>query len=258
MSPFEKHVAKSYAYNEQVFSASNRWYTLNSLYFWNYWLTRCSKEERKPHIPKIIHQIWLGGEMPEQYKIYAETWKNHHLDWQYKLWTDKDADDIFITRRNLFDKATNVGMKSDILRYEILKQYGGVYVDTDFECLKPLNDLMHLDFFTGVGYDTEAQLYIGLIASVPNHPIIRHTIDSLGPIYTGNRGSAIMNITGANTFTTAFFDTVDVNAEKVVAFPTPYFYPYPNNVRGTGDPHSYVTKETYAIHHWAVSWLKKR
>ena len=107
------------------------------------------------------------------------------------------------------------------------------------------------------GCDTDVQLYIGLIGSVPGHPIIQNTIDSLGPIYHGNKGSEIMNITGVNVFTEAFFEYVDLNTKGVIAFPTPYFYPYPNNVRGTGNPYAYVTKDTYAIHHWAVSWSKK-
>lgn len=253
MENFDQMVARSYAYNAEVLRKSLRWKTLRQLYENNF--VNCNKVGQK--IPKIIHQIWLGGEMPQKYKEFAKSWKKYHPDYQYKLWTDKDVNDIFITRRNLFDKATNLGMKSDILRYEILKQYGGIYVDTDFECIKPLDTFGYLDFYTGVGYDTEVQLYIALIGTVPNHPIIQATIDSLGPIYTGNKGSQIMNITGANTFTQAFFDTVTNDTKGVVAFPTPYFYPYPNNVRGQANPYSFTTKDTYAIHHWEVSWIKK-
>jgi mannosyltransferase OCH1-like enzyme len=40
-----------------------------------------------------------------------------------------------------FDRATNVGMKSDVLRYEILWRYGGVYVDVDYECLENIDQL---------------------------------------------------------------------------------------------------------------------
>ena len=40
-----------------------------------------------------------------------------------------------------FSLAKNLGMKSDILRYEILMKYGGIYVDTDYECLKNIGRL---------------------------------------------------------------------------------------------------------------------
>jgi mannosyltransferase OCH1-like enzyme len=32
--------------------------------------------------------------------------------------------------------------KTDILRFEILYQFGGLHKDTDFECLKPIDDLI--------------------------------------------------------------------------------------------------------------------
>lgn len=40
-----------------------------------------------------------------------------------------------------FDAAKNYGEKSDILRYEILFVYGGVYADVDVECLQPFDAL---------------------------------------------------------------------------------------------------------------------
>lgn len=256
MKTFDDMVLRSYAAKKEILHNSRAWARLRKLYVDNF--INDPKKGRK--IPKIIHQIWLGGELPAKYKEYAKSWKKYHPDWQYKLWTDADVNDIFITRKNLFDSAVNLGMKSDILRYEILKQYGGIYVDTDFECIKPLDYLCYLDFFTGVGYDTEVQLYIGLIGSVPNHPIIQNSINACGPIYTGHKGSQIMNITGANVFTQAFMDYTEdpANHSGIVAFPTPYFYPFPNNVRDTGNPYSFVVAQTYAIHHWAVSWVKKR
>lgn len=254
INPFDDLVSKSYAYNAQVLKDSVNWALLRKLYMDNF--VNNSKKGQK--IPKIIHQIWLGGELPAKYKVYCNSWKIKHPDWQYKLWTDDDVKNIFITRKNLYDSATNLGMKSDILRYEILKQYGGLYVDTDFECIKNIEYLSYLDLYAGVGYDTHPQLYIGLIASVPNHPIIQNAINACGPIYTGNKGSHIMNITGANVFTDAFIDHAKDHANGIVAFPTPYFYPYPNNVRGIGNPYSFVVAQTYAIHHWAVSWIKKR
>ena len=35
------------------------------------------------------------------------------------------------------DRSLPVGMRSDVIRLEILRQYGGVYFDTDFEALHP-------------------------------------------------------------------------------------------------------------------------
>jgi len=252
---FGDMVSKSYAYKAERYTNSIHWYILKTLYERNF-VNNPPTEVLAHNIPHIIHQIWLGGNIPEQYKKYAETWKKHHPGWQYKLWTDDDVKNIFLSKEDLFHSATNLGMKSDILRYEILKQYGGIYIDTDFECLRPLDPLMHFNFFTGVGYDTEPQLYNGLIATIPNHPIITRTLELCGPIYTGNKGSVILNTTGANIFTKAFFQSL--GSKGIVAFPTPYFYPYPNNIRGKGNPLEHIYDVSYAIHHWAVSWVKNK
>lgn len=93
----------------------------------------------QPKIPKIIHQIWLGSPLPKQYKKYQKSWRHHHPDWEYKLWTDADVEAFQLHNKKLFDEAKNYGEKSDIFRYEILHRYGGVYIDTDIECLKPFD-----------------------------------------------------------------------------------------------------------------------
>ena len=39
--------------------------------------------------------------------------------------------------RSLFDRAETYAQKADIARYEVVHRFGGVYVDTDMECLRP-------------------------------------------------------------------------------------------------------------------------
>ena len=220
----------------------------------------CLKDDSSSKIPKIIHQIWLGKPLPFNYRKLCRSWEMHHPKWTYKLWTDADADRIHIGRRDLYDRATNQGMRSDILRYEILRQFGGLYVDTDFVCLKPFNDLMFLDFFTGVGYDGSMQLYIGLIATVPNHPILNAScLMYENAEYSGHKASSIMNATGANHFTKVFLKTTTKDTKGVVAFPTDFFYPFPNSVRGEKMTASkYITDASYAIHLWETSWISTK
>jgi len=100
-------------------------------------------------IPKKIHQIWVGDKpIPKLYQKFMQSWKDHHPDWEYYLWTDKDIEDFPWINKTLFDAAKNPGMKSDIWRYEIIYRYGGVYVDCDMKNKRPL-DPMHsrLEFY---------------------------------------------------------------------------------------------------------------
>jgi mannosyltransferase OCH1-like enzyme len=246
---FDALVRKSAAYSEEE-QKSFAWGTVRNLYE-RYYLYCAGGEGR---IPKRIHQIWLGGKLPEKYKRHTATWKQYHPTWKYKLWTDRDIEDFGLRNKTLFNHAKNNGQRSDIFRYEILNRYGGIYVDTDFECLKPFDDLLYLDFFTGISWDTKLVLYIGLIASVPEHPILKQCIESMSA-YDGHDANMVMNTTGPYYFTRCFLNAVN-ETKGVVAFPMDFFYPLPNYLRSTKTPYIYVKDFSYAIHHWAVTWIK--
>jgi mannosyltransferase OCH1-like enzyme len=243
---------RSYGYDKEYQDNSPDWNMARKLYERNY----LEAKDRTDRIPKKIHQIWLGSELPKEYHGYTESWKKFHPDWEYKLWRDSDVKNFPMIRRTEYDNATNQGMKSDILRYEILKQFGGLYIDTDFECLKPFDDLMYLDFFTSLSYDLEMQLYIGLIASVPNHPVINECIDSLTTSYRGDSSKVIMSNTGPYHFTKCFLSKVREDDKGIIAFPMDFFYPLPNTKRDTLVPYIYTKPFSYAIHHWAISWVR--
>jgi mannosyltransferase OCH1-like enzyme len=233
---------------------SPTWDIVSDLFAINY--TEATNTE--PRIPKIIHQIWLGGEVPTKYKRYMDSWKKFNPTWDYKLWTDKDVNDIFITKRSIFDACQNQGMRSDILRYEILRQFGGIYVDTDFECIRPFDDLMYLKFFTGIAYGDVFVLYVGLIAIVPNHPIINACVNDLDTPYRGHGGMEVMSATGPYYFSKCFLETIDTDTEGVVVFPTSFFYPLPNTCRGISNPKRYIQESSYAIHYFDTSWVENK
>jgi mannosyltransferase OCH1-like enzyme len=168
---------------------------------------------------------------------------------------------VEIPNRKLFDSITHLAQKSDFLRYHILNQFGGVYVDTDFECLKPFDDFLYLDFFTGIGYPKDVELYIGLLGSIPHHPILEHLIKNMTVVEYNGKWRKMFHTTGSYFFTRMFLEMVNKDTKGVVAFPMDFFYSYPNNfVRKdpTVNPYSYIRPCSYAIHHWAVSWRAKK
>jgi mannosyltransferase OCH1-like enzyme len=90
-------------------------------------------------IPHVIHQIWLGGEPPAQLRTWLDGWRAHHPRWDYQLWTDDNRPQL--TNEQAFLRAPSFAMKADLLRYELLREHGGVYIDADFECHHPIDDL---------------------------------------------------------------------------------------------------------------------
>lgn len=208
-------------------------------------------------IPKIIHQIWLGSPFPEKYRAFQETWQKHHPDWEYRLWTDEDLEQFELVNRELYDAALNYGEKSDIARYEILYKFGGLYVDTDFECVQPL-DLFHrcYDFYIGIQpLDTNfVQLGIGLIGSVPGHPVLKCCIDNMAK--NAAYYPQIIQKTGPIYFTRVFELVAPLLQDRTVALPATYFYPK-GYTQKDADETLWRRPESFAVHHWEGSWLKK-
>lgn len=94
-------------------------------------------------IPKIIHQIHLGGsELTDQEKTWQQTWSTYNPDWELKLWDEHAIEKLPIKNKPQLERCNNYSEMSDILRFEILYQYGGLYIDTDFECLKSITKLI--------------------------------------------------------------------------------------------------------------------
>ena len=94
-------------------------------------------------IPKIIHQVHMGNSLLSKQELYwQKTWKDKNPDWSYILWDDKKIEsDLAISHPKVFENCKSFSEKSDILRFEILHQFGGLYIDTDFECLKNIDPL---------------------------------------------------------------------------------------------------------------------
>lgn len=95
--------------------------------------------KNRRHIPKVIHQIWLGSPLPSRLAKLRETWMKNHPDWQFRLWTDDDFAQGSFESLDLADSTTCFGQKSDLLRAEVIYRYGGVYVDLDYESFRPLD-----------------------------------------------------------------------------------------------------------------------
>lgn len=209
-------------------------------------------------IPKIIHQIWIGTKLPDEFKQYVESWRMYHPDWEYKLWTQDDIPHLTLRNRECIEQSRNPGEISDLLRYEILYQYGGVYLDVDFECLRSLDSLHYLyDFYIGIQpLDSDlVQLGIGIIGSIPGHPILNGCIEQIRlgwhNKYLEQKATAR---TGPILCTKVFYAMAGKHALCDIALPASYFYPlackhYEMNRL------AWVLNGAFAVHHWAKSWL---
>ncbi len=214
-----------------------------------------------PRIPKVIHQIWIGSPLPDRYLPLIASWKEAHPDWQYILWDDSMIEALDLVNKDQYKESKNWGQKADIARYEILYRFGGVYVDIDFECLRPLDVFSHVcDYYTGVAYSGRFSTFNGLIGSAPGNPIVKECIDTLD-INTYYEGTAEHNIlfTSGPFHQTRCFVAKAVKAGRAVAFPVNYFYPWPFSKKDDNENLSrWFRPETFAIHYWHAGWREEK
>jgi mannosyltransferase OCH1-like enzyme len=115
-------------------------------------------------IPKIIHQIWIGPK--KRPDIWMDSVKNFasEFGYEYILWDDQKVSEMNMINRDYYILEKTYNGKSDVLRYEILYQNGGVYIDADSFIIKgeQLNNIISsFDRDAGFGFEVDNQLVCG-------------------------------------------------------------------------------------------------
>ena len=115
-------------------------------------------------IPRIAHFIWLYEDPPDWVKQNIEQFRAHHQGWTTILWRDTPSNfppDLHKLMRQLPFMAS----KSDIFRYWLMAQYGGLYLDCDNFVIKNFEPLLQNQFFTAPYH--EKLVACGLLGSEP-------------------------------------------------------------------------------------------
>lgn len=203
-------------------------------------------------IPRVFHRIWLGPKpLPTEFAAFGETWVALHPGWEMRLWTDANLPPL--ENQALFDRAPSFAAKADILRYELLLQFGGVYMDTDFECLKSIESMLDgVQCFVAQQKDLDADFgkfcYVNnaLMGAVPGQPLFRDLVESLPQ----HMASLPPEVSAAALTGPHYLTTVLQSHPEVRIFPAKFFYPYTATERWRRHE---KFPEAYAVHHWTLS-----
>jgi FkbM family methyltransferase len=164
-----------------------------------------------------------------------------HPTWKIEVWQDPVRPDGHLLEK-YWPKANSGAQFSDLLRIDILYQWGGVYVDGDMLLLKPLDDLIdRFEFF--VASETGNSLEGALIGARKGHPAIKSLIDEL--LLNEPDWSLSPDITtGPDLLArTLRWD------RRVTVLPRETFYCYP-----AGAPFRKTHRCSYGEHLWEYSW----
>lgn len=204
-------------------------------------------------IPKKIHYCWFGpNPMSEMELKCLESWKKFLPDYEIIKWSD----DILPKLDNPYLKqaweAKKWAFVSDYVRLYALLTEGGIYMDTDEEVRKPLDEFMEHDFFIGSQRSGSCRnISPALIGTVPNSEIVKNLISAYD-------NEPFIKEDGSYNMTTnpVFFarvmkekyglDDVFVTKDRLKITDNAYIYPY----------YYFATdnKDAYAVHHYAGNW----
>ena len=213
-------------------------------------------------IPKIIHFCWFGGnDLPKDSKQYIQTWRRMLKGFEIHEWNEKNFD-LSAAPEYVKEayKLKKYAFVSDYVRIFALKEYGGIYLDTDVEIIRDISEYLE-DTSLVLGFESNRLLTTAFIASVPNHPLIEayeqfywshHFVlqdgnCDLTPI--NDRISDLAVKWGLNLDLDAYQELKD----NIKVYPRDYFAAF-----DIYNWHTKVTENTCAIHHMAASWVGPR
>ncbi len=101
-------------------------------------------------IPKKIHYFWFGGNpLPDRYKIWMESWQKYCPDYEIIQWNESNYDVTKIEYMRQAYENKKWGFVPDYARLDVIYNHGGIYLDTDVELIKNIDDLLYQRGFAG-------------------------------------------------------------------------------------------------------------
>lgn len=209
-------------------------------------------------IPKVIHYCWFGGNpLPPIARKCINSWKTFCPSYEIKEWNENNFD----INCNQYVKEAYENRKwafiTDYVRLKILYDYGGIYMDTDVEVIKPLDQFLRLPAFSG--YEEDNRIPTGTIGAARGNKWIRKLLKD----YDGRRfikpdGSFDMT-TNVQLITdrTKFLYNIKLNNQKQE---TSDFTLYPFEwfcAKSLYTGKIVRTRNTYTIHHFSGSWMSQ-
>lgn len=117
--------------------------------------------------------------MPPEYRRCVESWTTLHPDWKIHYWTESSLREQDLANPWLFD-IDHPTMQANLARLEVVRLFGGVYLDADIECLKAIDPL--LDGKTAfISMRNRSWFDNCVIAAERGHPWITELCQGYGP-----------------------------------------------------------------------------
>jgi len=216
-------------------------------------------------IPPILHFIWLGSSLPNKAAVAIESWKAHHPGWEIRIWTDEEVASFLWTDSHaklVFEQAESWAEKADVLRLDILYQFGGIYSDVDVLCLRSFHDLIvqGVTFFSSFELNYTSRhygkaFYVGTaVMGASKGSSLMKSCLKLCQTQLEAPGIGILKRTGPCLISRVCEIALREEEENILILPCSYLYPFPWENRNEKSQ-EFIAPESLAIHLWNNSWM---
>lgn len=217
------------------------------------------KKSSEQLIPKKIHYCWFSGNpIPDHLKQCIESWHKYCPDYEIIKWDENNYDVQKVQYMKQAYEAKKWGFVPDVARLDILYREGGIYLDTDVELIRNLDELLYQKAFVGVEKWGNVNMG-GCSGAVPRHPIIEKLLKYRMNInFIEEDGSLNMTTCG-------YYETIPLmemgmlpnntiqHIQDLTVYSSDFFHPYDYM---TGE--TCISENTFSIHHFNGGWLDKK
>lgn len=202
-------------------------------------------------IPKIAHYCWFGkGKYSPLIEKCMDSWKKVLPEYEFVLWNEENFPfDDYPFAREAYE-AKKYAFVSDVARLHALYTQGGIYLDTDVEMLKPLDEFLRHGAFSS--YESfggmSTRIPTGLMGAQMRHPWIELLLEW----YEGK------HFDGYHLFTpnTRLISKITERCYDVKLDSKPFVLDDDVHIYASEYfcPGKEITEHSYCIHHFSGSW----
>ena len=148
-------------------------------------------------IPKIIHYCWFGGgSISAESQKCMESWKKYCPDYKIIEWNEQNFDISTNRYAQQAYEAKKYAFVSDYVRLAVLYEYGGIYLDTDVELVRPLDELLEYKGFIGMERSAPSPYGRTLLVNTGSGVGAEPGCEMIGKMLAGYRNAAFIQETG--------------------------------------------------------------
>lgn len=208
-------------------------------------------------IQKTIHYCWFGrAEKPKLIEKCIASWREKCPDHQIIEWNEDNFDiNICDYVREAYENK-KWAFVSDYARFYVLNKYGGIYLDTDVELLKPLDSFLSGSF---TAFENSKSVATGLIMGCePNNSLCKEMLEHYNNdkfLINGELNLITVCVRVTDILVNNGLELIDKTQEVMgyKIYDTSYFNPYDMD---TGK--IILSDNTVSIHHYAATWVSKK